>query len=103
MVLSKELPALPPVAKESTGGADAGLQVGQVVMAVGERPLRLHADAMRSSLVLEAYPAGATFTVIEPSGDYAGYPVEQSGEHWYRLQAEDGLVGWAMVDTIIAR
>lgn len=79
------------------------LQVGQVVMAVGERPLRLYADAMRSSLVLEAYPAGATFTVIEPNSDYTAYPVAQDGDAWYRLQAADGLVGWAMIDTIIVK
>jgi hypothetical protein len=80
--------------------APAVLSVGQRVAATGERPLRLQAAASAGSAVLDVYPPGATFTVIEPSGSYTGYPVQVEGRTWYRLQASDGLVGWALIDEI---
>lgn len=78
----------------------AVLAVGQVVAATGERPLRLQAAASSGSAVLDVYPPGAIFTVIEPSGSYTGYPVQVEGRTWYRLKASDGLVGWALIDEI---
>jgi hypothetical protein len=53
--------------------------------------------------VLEEYPAGATFTVIEPSGVYTSYPIAVEGRSWYRLRAADGLVGWAIIEGVTAR
>lgn len=57
--------------------------------------LRLYVDASRQAPVMNQYAAEASFTLLTPSGDYSAYPVELAGEQWYRLRAEDGLVGWA--------
>lgn len=57
--------------------------------------LRLYVDASRQAPVMNQYAAEASFTLLAPSGDYSAYPVEAAGEEWYRLRAEDGLVGWA--------
>ncbi|MCB0107234.1 MAG: hypothetical protein KDE53_15045 [Caldilineaceae bacterium] len=54
----------------------------------------LYTDASAAAMVMNQYEAGAPFTVLAPSGDYATYPVEVNGEQWYRLRADDGLVGW---------
>jgi hypothetical protein len=78
------------------------LSIGQQVIAVGERPLRVQADAFGTAQVLEVYPPGAIFTVVEPSVAYDSYPVQNEGRTWYRLQAADGLVGWAVIDAIVA-
>jgi hypothetical protein len=102
--------ALPPAtlaptsqpASVALSGSDT-LTVGQTVRAVGEQPLRLQADAHTGAPVLEVYPPGATFTVIEPSGDFTDYPVEVDNRSWYRLEAADGLVGWAVIDAIVAQ
>lgn len=77
----------------------AALEAGQTVAVVGDTPLRLLAGASSDALVLEVYPAGKTFLVIEPSGVVTSYPVLSEGRAWYRLQAEDGLVGWAPLDA----
>jgi hypothetical protein len=101
MVLPASTPAQ--AANEGmTAGTPVGLTVGQAVAATGERPLRLQAAASSGSAVLDVYPPGAVFTVIEPSGIYTGYPVQVEGRAWYRLQASDGLVGWALIDEITA-
>jgi hypothetical protein len=99
------LPA-PQPAQMADGGPDlapAVLSVGQTVAATGERPLRLQAAASAGAPVLDVYPPGAVFTVIEPSGSYTGYPVQVEGRTWYRLQASDGLVGWVLIDEITAQ
>jgi len=57
--------------------------------------LRLYVDASRQAPVMNQYAVEASFTLLAPSGDYSAYPVEAAGEAWYRLRAEDGLVGWA--------
>jgi hypothetical protein len=103
MVLPVATPALP-------AGADASvttptmllLQVGQTVTATGNADLGLYADASTSAPVMEVYPAGARFTVIEPSGTYTIYPVQHEERTWVRLQAADGLVGWTLIDGIVA-
>ncbi len=46
-------------------------------------------------LIAERYEAGTSFDILEPGRTYAGYPVEIEGVVWWRLQAADGLVGWA--------
>ena len=99
------MPASTPAQAANEGlaaGAQVGLTVGQTVAATGERPLRLQAAASSGSAVLDVYPPGSVFTVIEPSGIYTGYPVQVDGRTWYRLQAADGLVGWALIDEIRA-
>lgn len=64
--------------------------------------LRVYADADPAAPVLAEYAAGAAFTVLEPGGDYAAYPVVVAGIPWYRVRAEDGLAGWVMGDRVAA-
>ena len=70
------------------------------------RPLttvvRLYVDASRYAPVMNQYAVEATFTLLEPSGDYSAYPVEVAGERWYRLRAADGLVGWTPSELLTA-
>ncbi len=66
-----------------------------------EANVRVYADASPDSLLMDSYGKGATFTVLEPSGDYNNYPVEKDGHTWIRARASDGLVGWVMTDTIV--
>lgn len=62
--------------------------------------IRFRADASTQSITQEIYNDGAIFTVLEPSGDYDSYPVEAEGFRWYRLQADDGLVGWTVYEFL---
>lgn len=100
MVLPVERPVQ---AAPNEVGAEAPdqLQIGQMVVAVDAINLRLYADATTRAPVLEVYPAGALFTVVEPSGAYTTYPVQREARTWYRLQAADGLVGWALIDAVV--
>jgi hypothetical protein len=63
-------------------------------------PLSVYAEPDRAALRLAEYAAGSRFTVVEPDGDYTAYPVEAGGQRWYRLRAEDGLVGWASAQAV---
>jgi hypothetical protein len=92
----------PPEPTPTAASLATELSIGQMVVAVGERPLRLQADAHSDAPVLEVYPPGSKFTVVEPSVAYENYPVQNDGRNWYRLQASDGLVGWAVIDSILA-
>jgi hypothetical protein len=56
--------------------------------------VRLYAAPDTSLPALASYPTGATFAVLEPDGEFAEYPVQVSDEPWFRVRAEDGLVGW---------
>lgn len=71
------------------------LKAGQQVAAIATPGVRLYADAHLSAPIMDVYATGALFTVMEPSGDYNGYPVENDNRQWYRLRSADGLVGWA--------
>ena len=62
--------------------------------------LRLYADADADAPPLAQYDAGTEFVVVEPGDDFTAYPVEQNGVRWYRVRADDGLVGWVMADAI---
>lgn len=74
------------------------LAVGAEVQARGM--LRIYAAAEPNAPTLAEYAAGDRFTVLGPPGNIIVYPVELSGVRWYRVRAEDGLVGWAMADGI---
>ena len=78
------------------------LQVGQRVQIANTdgEGIRFRSDASTASLTQEIYNDGALFTVLEPGGDYDSYPVEVEGLRWYRLQADDGLVGWTLYDFL---
>lgn len=54
----------------------------------------IYAEPNTEGLVLDQYAAGVMLTVLEPGGDFAGYPVEAAGAAWVRVRAADGLVGW---------
>ena len=99
--------ALPAVTLTSTVATEGGVTttltttaeaVPQVTPGQMLRPLttavRLYVDASRQAQVMNQYAVEAIFTVLEPSGDYSSYPVEAEGEQWYRVRADDGLVGW---------
>jgi hypothetical protein len=74
------------------------LAVGVKVQARGM--LRIYAAAEPDVPTLAEYTAGDRFTVLGPPGDITVYPVELSGVRWYRVRAEDGLVGWVIADGI---
>ncbi len=84
-------PAPTPAPALSTGDAVAALAT-----------LRVFADADAGAPVLAEYEAGAPFVVLEPGADYAAYPVAVNGVAWYRVRAEDGLVGWVRGDQVQA-
>lgn len=70
------------------------LLIGDAVQVSSDQPFHLYIDATADALVMNVYAPGARFTLLDASGDYAVYPVEQAGQRWYRLRAADGLVGW---------
>jgi hypothetical protein len=95
-----------PAAEGQPGGlppADAAAIIfgaGDTVLA--RDVLRVYPDANPRAQAMGEYRAPASFVVIEPGGDYTDYPVEVDTVRWYRVRAEDGLVGWAMADGLAA-
>jgi hypothetical protein len=83
-------------AEEAPVIAEVGSRV--VLIAAAGAPLR--ADAGEAALTLQRYPVGETMEVVEPSGDYAAYPVTVEDRAWYRVRAADGLVGWIAADAV---
>ncbi len=77
-----------------------GLLIGQRVMVKLPDGVTLHADAAGDSLILQRYAVGEALEVLEPSGDYADYPISIDGQEWVRVRAGDGLVGWLPVDAV---
>ena len=68
--------------------------IGDALQVLPDQQVRLYTDATTDALVMNVYASGERFTLLDASGDYAVYPVEQGGRRWYRLRAADGLVGW---------
>lgn len=103
MILPTDLAAQPAAPGGAASLSDVGgLQVGQLVVVVNPDGLKLYGDATLTSEVRGLYPTGATLTVLEPSGAYPVYPVQSDNHDWYRFQAADGLVGWAMIEAIVS-
>jgi hypothetical protein len=83
----------------------ASNQPDTVIFAAGDTVaargvVRVYPDADPRTQAMGEYTAPAAFVVIEPGGDYTGYPVEISEVRWYRVRADDGLVGWVMSDGL---
>lgn len=74
--------------------------IGDTVQVLADDGLRLYSDATDTAFVMNVYEQGALLTVLDPSGDYAIYPVDQAERIWYRLRAPDGLVGWGAADQL---
>ena len=95
-----------PVADEATPDAlaasnQADLVVYQPGATIAARGIvRVYPAADPRAQAMSEYQAATTFVVIEPGADYAGYPVETNEVRWYRVRAEDGLVGWVMADGV---
>lgn len=89
--------ATPPVATVAPT-VEPVLGEGAAVAALAT--LRLYAEPDTASLPLAEYAGGATLRVVAPGEDYGAYPVEAAGLRWYRVRAEDGLVGWARGDQV---
>ncbi|MBI1294559.1 hypothetical protein GC175_06335 [bacterium] len=83
---------------------DAGQRV-VVTNTVGQG-IRLRNQPGTGALTLEIIQEGAVFTVLNPDGDFAQYPVEADGYRWYRIQVADtpesNLTGWAAADFLAA-
>ena len=85
-------------------GEDAStLGAGSKVVSAGiGRPLTsVYADADSQSLIMNVYNDGTAFTVVEPSGEFKAYPVIVDDMEWYRVRAEDGLVGWVLRENLM--
>jgi hypothetical protein len=99
------LPA--PAGQSGEGAVQADAPSVMVVFGAGDTVvardiLRIYPEANPRAQAMGEYRAPATFVVIEPGSDYDGYPVEVAMVRWYRVRAEDGLVGWAMADGLAA-
>jgi hypothetical protein len=95
-------------AASATVDAASGTSEPQVRVVAGSAPafapdmvvqnptgdVTIYAEADAAAQVLDSYAPGVALTVLEPGGDFAGYPVEVDGEGWVRVRAADGLVGW---------
>lgn len=88
------LPTAAAPAEAAIATPTPALLIGDVIQVLPDQALRLYSDATPDALIMNVYAAGARFTLLDASGDYAAYPVEQGGRRWYRLRADDGLVGW---------
>ncbi len=100
MIGGMELPAIRAESATTASVPARYLAVGDVITPVGEQPLYLYALAEESAPVLASYDAGSALTIVEPTGVYRHYPVLVEGRMWYRVQAPDGLLGWALIDGV---
>ena len=100
MVTPNEAAADDAVAEVSAPEAANVLLVGQRVVVKLPDGVTLRADAADDSLILQRYAIGEALEVLEPSGDYADYPISIGGQEWVRVRAGDGLVGWLPIDAV---
>ena len=74
------------------------LETDTEVKALGK--MRVYADADPTAIAMAEYAVDTIFRVIEPGEDFGEYPIEINGVRWYRVRAEDGLVGWIFADGV---
>ena len=70
--------------------------VGTVVQGtagLSQIPLRMDPDADNAAMIAAMYAPGTNFSIVEAPLEVQ-YPVVVDGEGWWRVQTEDGLVGW---------
>ncbi len=60
----------------------------------------LYSDANEEALLMELLMDGASLVIVEPSGDYSGYPILTGESEWYRIRTSEGLVGWAKAEQL---
>ena len=91
-------------AAENAAAEESGptFTVGDEAIVVAIKGASLRSDAGEDAPVMQLYPMGDLVTILRPSGDYEGYPVEVDGATWYRVRAADGLVGWVAAAAIEA-
>lgn len=97
-------PTATPVTEKPDPASDEPKSLGEVTVGASVTAassdgsgVRVYSDARAVAAVMELYQNGAEFVVLEPSGEYDTYPVEENGTQWVRVMADDGLVGWAIV------
>ncbi|MCB0088619.1 MAG: SH3 domain-containing protein [Caldilineaceae bacterium] len=86
------------VAVPAPAQAQPALAPEQTVVVTGAAAsggLRVRADANQDAPVLEVYVDDTVLTILDPSGDYSTYPVQNNGTSWYRVRDQNGLVSWA--------
>jgi len=93
------LPTTAPTGVPPAPTATAITTVGTILSSGVSVPI--YADADSAASVLEVYSPGSAFTVIEPAGAYAAYPVSAAGAEWVRVRASDGLAGWAQTSVFM--
>ena len=76
--------------------APATFAVGErvAISNTGPQGVRLRAGAGLDFLTQGIYYDGDPFFIMPGSEPEAGYPVENDGYIWWRLRADDGLIGW---------
>ncbi len=72
------------------------LGAGGKAVVVNSEPegIRMRAGPGLNNATLDIFRDGAVFDVLSPPGDVTEYPVKADNYLWWRVRAEDGLVGW---------
>lgn len=86
--------SLPEPAGEAVPAAPGPIVLQPGVKVTASAAVRLYAAPDTSLPALASYPAGAQFMIVAPDGEFPEYPVQVLDAPWYRVRAEDGLVGW---------
>ncbi len=78
------------------------LAIGTQVTSISENGdgTRLYSDADEGALLMELLMDGDSLVIVEPSGDYDGYPIWNDESEWYRVRTSEGLVGWVKAEQL---